>query len=83
MIIPIRCFTCNNVMASKYKEYKHLMNQLPKSDNILSDGDISIDGTEKTRKIKEDHTKIFIKIGVTRYCCKRHLIAHIDLIDKI
>ena len=26
MIIPIKCFTCGNILASKYKKYEELMN---------------------------------------------------------
>ena len=83
MIIPVRCFTCNNVIASKYKKYIEMKKALPKSDNILSGEDISVDLTSKTRAIKDAHGQIFKELGVSRYCCKRCLISHIDLIDKI
>ena len=59
MIIPVRCFTCNNMLASKYLLYTDLKKkQTPAQD-------------------------IFNILGVTRICCKRHLISHIDLVDKI
>ena len=31
----------------------------------------------------EKNIEIFEKIGIERYCCKRHLISHVDIIDKI
>jgi len=92
MIIPIRCFTCNKVIASKYGKYKELIQaenerrvlaQLPKLDNILSGDDITIDDTTHSSEITRLYKSIFEQIGIERYCCKRCLISHVDLIDKI
>lgn len=78
MIIPVRCFTCNRVLASKYQEYLKIIATEPENENIIS-GDPEID-------ISEDniYQKAFKEIGIQdRYCCKRHMLAHIDLIQKI
>ena len=92
MIIPIRCFTCNKVLASKYGKYKELIQvenerrllaQQPKLDNILSGDDITIDNTTHSSEITILYKNIFEQIGVERYCCKRCIISHVDLIDKI
>jgi len=34
-------------------------------------------------KNKIDHDEIYRKLGLDRYCCKRMLSTHVDLIDKI
>ena len=92
MIIPIRCFTCNKILASKYERYKKLIQeeterrivaQQPELDNILAGDDITIDSTTHSSEITELYKTIFKAIGVDRYCCKRCLISHVDLIDKI
>jgi len=76
MIIPIRCFTCNRVLASKYAKYTELVSE-SKSENILS-------GNPDTKIEENDHMKAFKVIGIEdRYCCKRHILSHIDLIYKI
>ncbi|RLG72690.1 MAG: DNA-directed RNA polymerase subunit N [Methanobacteriota archaeon] len=31
----------------------------------------------------ENPGKVFEELGITRYCCKRMLLSHIDLIDEI
>ncbi len=31
----------------------------------------------------EDPGKIMDDLGLTRYCCRRHLLAHVDLIEEI
>lgn len=78
MIIPVRCFTCNRVLASKYSKYCEIISSKSKTENIIN-GDPDIN-------LMEDniYQKAFKAVGVDdRYCCKRHLISHIDLIQKI
>jgi len=72
MIIPIRCFTCGKVVADKYDYYIEEVNKLEK---------------EKKSDMKffdSIHTKeILNSIGLTRYCCRRHMIATVDMMDTI
>ena len=79
MIIPIRCFTCNRVLASKYKTYLEIISDdLSVKENIIS-GDPNINLDKETPQ-----QKAFKIVGVDdRYCCKRHLVSHVDIIDKI
>ena len=77
MIIPIRCFTCNRVLASKYNKYLELVSLEDNQENVIS-GDPTIMEKENV------HQKAFKEIGISdRYCCKRHMLSHIDLIHKI
>lgn len=78
MIIPVRCFSCNRVIGSKYEKYCQIIASEPQTENIIS-GDPEID-------LNEDniYQKAFKEIGINdRYCCKRHLLSHIDLVQKI
>ena len=78
MIIPVRCFTCNRVLGSKYSRYLEIISSETSKENIIN-GDPEVD-------LSEDNVyqKSFKEIGVSdRYCCKRHLLSHIDLIHKI
>ena len=38
-----------------------------------------------SRRVKngEDPRKILDSLGITRYCCRRMLLSHIDIIDEI
>jgi DNA-directed RNA polymerase subunit N (RpoN/RPB10) len=80
MIIPVRCFTCNKVMGSKWNKYLDLLNKknIKDSENILNvNEDIeSIDDIINNRDI-------FEKLNITRYCCKRHLLSHVDILHKL
>jgi len=72
MIIPIRCFTCGNILASKYNKWKQNIKKFKQS-NILS--------------FNGKNTKVFAKemekIGVTRYCCKRHFLGQMNILEKL
>ena len=75
MIIPIRCFTCNKILGSLYKKYSELLEiNNKKTDSISSLEELNIE---------KSNVKIFEKLNVDRYCCRRHLMSHIDLILKI
>ena len=39
MIIPVRCFTCGNILASKYKAYKARVKELKESSGNKDDID--------------------------------------------
>ena len=77
MIIPIRCFTCNNIIGSKYNKYLEII-ATRKEDDFMLDSSTDIDGmTETIENIA------FKALHIKRYCCKRHLLTHVDLMDKI
>lgn len=78
MIIPIRCFTCNAPIASKYKTWQEIVTKIENNEiefNLKDD-----DGKEIEMTAAE---KAFNILEVDRYCCRRHLISHTDLVDII
>ena len=60
MMIPVRCFSCGQVIADKWEEYDKRVN-----------------------KEKEEAAKVLDELGLKRYCCRRMLISHVDLIDEV
>ena len=48
---------------------------------------VSTVDTYPTKDSKNDEAspaeQAFIQLGVDRYCCRRHLMTHVDIIDKI
>lgn len=79
MIIPVRCFTCNMLIGSKYEAYKTLCVAIEKERKTNDPEPDSPD----TSNNKTDQQKTFEILGLDRYCCRRHLISHTDLVDKI
>lgn len=84
MIIPIRCFTCNKVIASIYPEYKRRLaaieSKIKDGDEVDAGGETGVDASESTML---DKIELFKELGITRYCCKRHLVSNVDLIDIV
>lgn len=78
MIIPIRCFTCGKVMADKYDYYVkevHKLSEATQQPQTLQKELKNFD-TLQTKEILDS-------LGLTRYCCRRHMLTTVDLMDKI
>jgi len=69
VIIPVRCFTCGKVIAPLYEEYKTRYEKYKET----------IDAGEKTKETPE---KILDDLGLDRYCCRRMIISHVDLLKE-
>jgi DNA-directed RNA polymerase I, II, and III subunit RPABC5 len=74
MIIPIRCVSCNNVLAGKWKSYMKKVEEFRKEDGTTE----LIYLTQETKKTAEG--KALDELGVNKQCCRRHLLTHVDLI---
>ncbi len=82
MIIPVRCMNCGNMLADKWRYYQKEVARLRAEQNITQP--FVIDGTQSPDAIPLTPEKeVMNKLGITRYCCRKHLLTHRDLIDKI
>jgi DNA-directed RNA polymerase subunit N (RpoN/RPB10) len=77
MIIPIRCVSCNNVLAGKWLPYLKLVEDLKKKDGRPANDDMQY-LTQTTTKTAEG--KALDELGLVRQCCRRHMLTHVDLI---
>ena len=80
MIIPVRCVTCGKVLADKWRTYEFMTG--------AREG-------EPVKKVKGSRSKdpetagaatraqAMDELGLVRYCCRRHLLAQVDLIERI
>jgi DNA-directed RNA polymerase subunit N (RpoN/RPB10) len=74
MIIPIRCISCNNIIAGKYLTYLALVEK-----NRKKDGKTEMEYlTNTTTKTAEG--KALDELNLKRVCCRRHFLSHVDLI---
>ena len=83
MIIPVKCFTCGNVIANKYRFYQAEVRKrkLAKQINI-NEGSNNID--KVLYLTKEFHEKtaegeVMDELGLNKMCCRRHLLTHVDI----
>jgi len=84
MIIPIRCFTCGKVLADKYDYYVAEAEKLLAGDSNTDAAKTKPKSEAAVKHFDNGHTgKIMDKIGLTRYCCRRHMLSQVDLMDTI
>ena len=77
MIIPIRCFTCGKLIGNKYEWFVKEVKKEKGSNEptILNVNSKTIQETIEGKKLTE--------CGLTRYCCRRMILGHENLIDII
>ncbi len=69
MIIPVRCFTCGKIIGDAFEEYTKRYEIYKKA---LDSGE----------KVKETPKQILDDLGVDRYCCRRMILTHVELIGE-
>jgi DNA-directed RNA polymerase I, II, and III subunit RPABC5 len=79
MIIPIRCFTCNKVIAHLWDEYINRIQMAYLENDTKKDRFVDIETLEK----KTIEGKIMDELKLKRYCCRRMMLSHVDLCEKI
>ena len=76
MIIPVKCFTCGNLLANKYLYYLNKVAELKKTQDKQN---------ENIEYIKEDNMDVSIEgkvlndLKLTKQCCRRHMLTHVDI----
>jgi len=77
MIIPIRCMNCGNVLADKWLAYQR---RLKERTGNQSSTPFYMDGKTAPATVEG---KALDELGLKRYCCRKHMLTHVDLMDKI
>jgi DNA-directed RNA polymerase subunit N (RpoN/RPB10) len=81
MIIPIRCMNCGFMLADKWRYYQERVAAIRKSNPEKFGKDpLYIDGTSIP---DTPERQVCDELGIVRYCCRKHLLTHRDLIEKI
>jgi len=76
MIIPIKCVTCGNVLADKYRYYVEQSRQRKKERNIT---ERVIYYTKDTEHKQSVEAEILDSLKLTNVCCRRVMLTHIDV----
>lgn len=81
MIIPIRCFTCNQIIADKWNKYQEkVQEEFIKQDIPSKKKKRFININELEKNIEG---KILDELKVHKYCCRRMLMSHVDMAEII
>jgi DNA-directed RNA polymerase I, II, and III subunit RPABC5 len=76
MIIPIKCFTCGEVIANKYRFYLEEVRKKKLAKSMLVDKVIYL---TKEFHDKTPEGEVLDDLGLTKMCCRRHLLTHVDI----
>jgi len=85
MIIPVKCFTCGNVIGDKYLYYLEKVIELKKDKNLnyeniqyLTNDEMDQFGKTKTLE-KSVEGQVLDELKLTKQCCRRHMLTHVDV----
>lgn len=76
MIIPVKCFTCGNVLADKYRFYLAEVRKKKLSNGLNIDKVVYL-SIEKKDKTPEG--EVLDELGLHNVCCRRHMLTHVDI----
>jgi len=77
MIIPMSCMNCGKPLSNKWLYYQQKLQEI-QGDNYGKR--TYFDGTT-VPKTKE--AELLASLGLTRYCCKKVFLTHVDLLQKL
>jgi DNA-directed RNA polymerase I, II, and III subunit RPABC5 len=76
MIIPVKCFTCGNVLADKYRFYLEEVRKLKESKHQDTDRVVYLTTTNME---KTPEGIVLDNLGLKNVCCRRHMLTHVDI----
>ncbi len=76
MIIPVKCFTCGNVIGDKYLYFLKKVEERKKDKNIKVD---NIQYLTPATKIESIEGQVLTEMELTKQCCRRHMLTHVDI----
>ncbi len=76
MIIPVKCFTCGEVLADKYRYYLEQVKASKMKKGIAID---SIMYLTKENTDKTAEGEVLDELRLKKPCCRRHMLTHVDI----
>ena len=85
MIIPVRCFTCGNILADKYIAYvSTVQDEKNKTKEETSTrGEPATTFIDLKNPVKSVEGKVLDELGLHKYCCRRMFISNVHLVSTI
>lgn len=76
MLIPVKCFTCGTVIGDKYIYYQKRVFDLKTERQINPE---VIQYLDETRIDKTVEGEILDELKLTKLCCRRHMLTHVNI----
>tara|TARA_B100000575_G_C23114338_1_gene644030 strand:+ start:1102 stop:1371 length:270 start_codon:yes stop_codon:yes gene_type:complete len=88
MIIPVRCYTCGEVLANKWipyitaiQEEKNKINE--EVDDNLNNLDLRYIDVKNKSPEKSIEGKILDELDLHKYCCRRMMLSNVHIISYL
>tara|TARA_B000000557_G_C20701499_1_gene411795 strand:- start:598 stop:861 length:264 start_codon:yes stop_codon:yes gene_type:complete len=85
MIIPVKCFTCGNIIGNKYLYFTEKVIELKKDKNLKHENIqyLTNDIMDELGKVntleKSVEGQVLDELKLTKQCCRRHMLTHVDV----
>jgi len=76
MIIPVKCFTCGNVIANKYEHYLSKVREKKMARGMDTEKVIYL---TKEFINKTPEGEVMDELKLKKMCCRRHFLTHVDI----
>tara|TARA_B100000902_G_scaffold158640_1_gene154632 strand:- start:14672 stop:14905 length:234 start_codon:yes stop_codon:yes gene_type:complete len=76
MIIPVKCFSCGKVLADKYRFYQTEIRKKKISRKLDTD---KVEYLTQDMMDKTVEGEVLDLLGFNKYCCRRHMLTHVDI----
>jgi len=76
MPIPIKCFTCGNVLANKYESYKERIREYKIKNNESTDRIVYLTRANTTKSIEG---RTLDELQLKKMCCRTIMLTHVDI----
>tara|TARA_X000000950_G_scaffold288827_1_gene407693 strand:- start:586 stop:840 length:255 start_codon:yes stop_codon:yes gene_type:complete len=83
MLIPIRCFTCNNIIADKWDPFVIMTNLEKNKTTKENDNNLDVQYIDFKKAEKSIEGKVLDDLGLHKYCCRRMMLSNVHLISYI
>jgi DNA-directed RNA polymerase subunit N (RpoN/RPB10) len=84
MIIPVRCMTCNNMLASKYRTYQRKVEEYKSIGGIYENiTPLITNNIADVVKNRTPEAQALDDVGLKRICCRKHLLTHTEIISQL
>jgi DNA-directed RNA polymerase I, II, and III subunit RPABC5 len=70
-MIPVKCFTCGNVLADKYRYYTNIVESSTSTNKN--------EYAEKNNFHKTIEADTLDELFIFNICCRRHLLTHVEI----
>ena len=76
MIIPVKCFTCGQVLADKYEYYLREVRTIKMKEDLPQDTVVYF---SKSNVTKTPEARVLDQLKLNKVCCRRHMLSHVDI----